>query len=115
MNVEQSLHPGSAFWTSTVPASDYSHTLSINRADFWIEIIGTIVISCLGGQDCGGLYVSGSTTADGDNLPVRECRFVGCIANGIASWINNNDTDVDGLIFWDNKATLGFSDSLFAT
>ena len=78
------------------------------------EITESSFVSCSSGQDGGGMWLSGVTTTDGTNFPVKKCRFVKCIANGIASWTTSNDADGGGLIFWENYYTLGIANSLFA-
>ena len=52
-------------------------------------------ISCIRGQNSDGLYLiytKGGT--DAVNIPVKECRFIKCIANGRISRSTTNDADL---------------------
>ena len=87
----------------------------IYQASLLPETTANTFISCSGGQDCGGLYLyetKGGTR--GENLPVKECRFIGCIAYGKSPQSTKNEADAGGLRFWMNDYTLGISESLFS-
>ena len=72
-------------------------------------------LACVAGGDAGGLYLirtNGGT--NGENLPVRECRFISCVAHGKVSGSQTNDADGGGLIYWSNDYTFGICNALFA-
>ena len=77
------------------------------------EITENDFITCSGGEDGGGIWLSGVTATNGVNRPVRDCRFIHCTANGIMYNNNNNDGDGGALVLGDNTHPLGVSDSLF--
>ena len=78
------------------------------------EISQSTFISCSGGQDGGGLEIVGSTeSSEQENLPVKDCKLIGCIANGRTD-TTANDADGGGLIFWRNQNTIGIYNSLFS-
>ena len=52
--------------------------------------------------------------ASGVDHPVRECRFISCVAIGKQTGSQTNEADGGGLVFWENDYTLGISNSLFA-
>ena len=86
----------------------------VNSISALPEITENIFLSCSGGQDGGGLYfyqIHGG--ANGANLPVKKCRFIGCVANGARENSNVNDADCGGAAFWKNDYTLGLWGSLF--
>ena len=71
-------------------------------------------ISCSGGSDGGGLYLLRSKGGiNGVNLPVRACKFIGCISNKYTSG-STNDDDGGGLMYWANDFTFGVSNSIFS-
>ena len=77
------------------------------------EIIATDIMSCSAGEDGGGIYTEQAAwESSGPNIPVRECRFINCHANGIASWISSNEADGGALFFWDTTRTFGVSEIL---
>ena len=49
---------------------------------------------------------------NGANFPVKDCRFISCVANGRTP-SNGNDADGGGLIFWENTHTFGINNALF--
>ena len=78
------------------------------------EISNTSFISCSAGTDGGAVCLDrtkGGT--NGANLPVKECRFLSCVAKGRSSTSAQNEADGGGLLFWDNANTIGISNSLF--
>ena len=86
----------------------------IEGASVLPEITENNFLSCTGGQDSGGIYlyqITGGT--NGANLPVKECRFISCVAYGRMYQSTTNDADCGGLVFYGNDYTLGLSDSLF--
>ena len=86
----------------------------INSSSVLPEISQNDFFSCSAAQDGGGFYIYGTTSeTDGVNIPVHDCRFISCIANGIASWSSDNEADGGGLIFWENEKTFGICNSLF--
>ena len=75
----------------------------------------TSFISCVAGEDGGGLYLyqtHGRTNVD--NIPVNSCRFIGCTAKGVVTRSSENQADGGGLMYWTNYCTLGLTDSVFS-
>ena len=86
----------------------------IEGASVLPEITTNNFISCTGGEDTGGVDLRRVTgDNDGANLPVRECRFIGCVAYGKMADTTANNADSGGLEFWLNDFTLGISESIF--
>ena len=86
-----------------------------NNALVLPEITKCIFLSCEAGSDCGGLYLirtKGGT--NGENLPVKECRFISCVAYGKVSGSQTNEADGGGLMYWSNDYTFGITNSLFS-
>ena len=77
------------------------------------EITDNCFISCASRVDGGGLDLRSVTASNLENIPVKGCKFISCVANGDIGE-SRIDADGGGLIFWTNHNTLGFSDSLFA-
>ena len=104
----------SAFIVCASPVVCFGGGIYVIGASAVPEITVNNFISCEAGQDGGGLYliqIEGGT--NGANLPVRNCKFIGCIANGIL--LNgDNDADAGGLLYWQSDYTLGISNSVFA-
>ena len=104
----------SLFVTCSSPKDKYGGGICIIGTSAMPEITESNFISCISGQDSGGLELSKVTVTTGVDLPVRECSFIGCIANGVTSDPQLNDADGGGLLFWENACTLGIANSLFA-
>ena len=77
------------------------------------NIFESTFISCSAGEDGGGLYLYQITGTNGVTLPVNNCLFISCIANGQVTWTVENEADGGGIIFWENARTLGISNTLF--
>ena len=76
------------------------------------EIVETYFLSCLASEDAGGVYILATTGGTNEaNLPVRECRFIDCVARGDEG--GSSRADGGGLMNWMNDRTLGVSNSLF--
>ena len=70
---------------------------------------------CTAGGDGGGLYLyTIAKQTNRETLPIKDCKFVGCIAYGNVLDERVNDADGGGLIFWGNAQTFGISNSLFS-
>ena len=86
---------------------------------FWGVSITSLIkhtnfVSCSTEGDGGGLDFYGTYgQTNQDNLPIQECKFVGCVAYGNVLDERVNDADGGGLIFYGNAHTLGISNSLF--
>ena len=77
------------------------------------EIVETHFLSCLASEDAGGVYILATTGGTNEaNIPVRECRFLDCVARGDEGGYNG--AEGGGVMYWENDRTLGISNSLFA-
>ena len=77
------------------------------------EITECSFISCLAGQDAGGLEIYSITGGiDGINLPVKECMFICCAAHYDTG--GPSTATGGGLLFNMNTHTFGISNTLFS-